>query len=85
MPLEELAWILRDLGGTPEEILADDGLLERMQGLLAADFAVNERYTYRPDPPLGIPIKAFGGRDDAAVELPQLARVETILDLRLPT
>jgi surfactin synthase thioesterase subunit len=73
LSLEELARLLRALGGTPEEILADDGLLEAMQPLFAADFALNERYIYRPDPPLGIPITAFGGRDDPTVELSQLA------------
>lgn len=71
--LGELARVLRDLGGTPEEILANDGLLRRMQPLLAADFSVNERYTYRPGPPLSIPITVFGARDDQTVELPRLA------------
>jgi medium-chain acyl-[acyl-carrier-protein] hydrolase len=87
LPLDELARVLRDLGGTPEEILANDGLLKRMQPLLAADFSVNERYTYRPGPPLNIPITAFGGRDDQTVELPRLAawREHTTADFTMRT
>lgn len=73
LSLEELARLLRELGGTPEELLADDGLLRRMHPLLIADFSVNERYTYRSAAPLDIPITAFAGRDDLAAEQSQLA------------
>jgi len=87
LSLEELARLLRDLGGTPEEILADDGLLRRMQPLLAADFWVNERYTYRPGQPLHVPITAFAGHDDVVAEPPQLAawREQTTVDFTMRT
>jgi surfactin synthase thioesterase subunit len=64
LSVPELAAFLRKLEGTPEAILADHGLLERMQPILAADFEVNECYTFRPDKPLDIPITAFAGRAD---------------------
>jgi surfactin synthase thioesterase subunit len=60
----ELEAFLRRLEGTPETILSDHGLLKWMQPLLAADFAVNECYTFQPDTPLDIPITAFVGRTD---------------------
>lgn len=87
LPLEELARLLRDLGGTPEVMLEDNGLLERMQPLLAADFSVNERYTYRSGQPLSIPITAFGGRDDITAEPSRLAawREQTTADFTMRT
>ncbi|WP_213453293.1 thioesterase II family protein [Rhizomonospora bruguierae] len=66
LPVPELAAFLRQLEGTPEAILNDPGLLERMRPILAADFDVNECYTFAPgdDTPLDIPITAFAGRTD---------------------
>lgn len=69
----ELSALLRRLGGTPEEVLADYDLLANMQPLLAADFAVNECYTYKPGPPLNIPITAFTGKADASADVTQMA------------
>lgn len=60
-----LAALLRQLGGTPEEVLQSPELLGRLQPLLAADFEVNENYAYSPQPPLDVPITAFAAtRDD---------------------
>ncbi|MGH3659014.1 MAG: thioesterase II family protein [Micromonosporaceae bacterium] len=64
LSVPELAAFLRKLEGTPEAILSDHGLLERMQPILAADFDVNECYTFQSDKPLDIPITAFVGRTD---------------------
>ncbi|HEY7145807.1 MAG TPA: alpha/beta fold hydrolase [Streptosporangiaceae bacterium] len=60
----ELASVLRRLGGTPEFMLEDHELLRQFQPLLAADFAVNEGYEYRPGTALDIPITAFAGTTD---------------------
>lgn len=64
----ELESFLRRLEGTPEAILSDHGLLKRMQPILAADFAVNECYTFEPGMPLDIPITAFAGRTDPCAD-----------------
>ena len=64
LPADELAVVLRRLGGTPEELLADPFLLELIQPLLVADFHVNEMYGYRAEPPLPVPITAFASTDD---------------------
>lgn len=55
---------LRELKGTPPEILADAELLQTMLPTLRADFSLSERYTYVHEPALGCPITAFGGRED---------------------
>lgn len=64
LPITELAAVLRRLGGTPEDVLLDPGILTLIQPLLAADFAVNEAYDYYAEPRLEVPITAFAGRSD---------------------
>jgi medium-chain acyl-[acyl-carrier-protein] hydrolase len=73
---DELAAVLRRIGGTPEEVLGNHRLLRMIQPLLAADFAVNERYTYRPGPPLATPITAFAATDDMGADVGQMAAWE---------
>lgn len=70
---DELAVVLRRMGGTPEEVLADPFMLERIQPLLVADFHVNEIYSYRAEPRLPIPITAFASTRDHFAEPGQVA------------
>jgi medium-chain acyl-[acyl-carrier-protein] hydrolase len=58
---------LRELNGTPEEVLENDELMQLLLPVLRADFALCETYVYRPEPPLDCPITAFGGLRDASV------------------
>lgn len=64
LPIAELAAVLRRLGGTPEDVLRNPGILALIQPLLAADFAVNEAYDYYAEPQLEVPITAFAGTSD---------------------
>src|SRR5690606_38041922 len=64
---------LRRLQGTPPEVLEDRELLELFLPLLRADFTVAETYQYTPEPPLPVPILAWGGREDPEVSQPELA------------
>jgi medium-chain acyl-[acyl-carrier-protein] hydrolase len=64
---------LRDLNGTPEELLRDEELMALMMPVLRADFALFETYEYREAPPLTVPITAFGGEADTAVSPTALA------------
>lgn len=59
LPVDELAGLLRRLGGTLEYVLENPEMLGLFQPLLAADFQVNEVYKYRAEPRLPIPITAF--------------------------
>ena len=63
---------LRQLNGTPEEVLNNDELMELLVPILRADFAVLENYHYTPEAPLKCPISVFGGLQDPEVELEQL-------------
>ncbi len=71
LPDDEFLLELRELNGTPEEVLRNDELLQLLLPVLRADFAACETYEYVPEAPLSCPIVAFGGIDDA--EVPQEA------------
>lgn len=55
---------LRDLQGTPEEVLQNEELMEFILPLLRADFTLAETHPYHEEPPFGLPISAFGGVED---------------------
>lgn len=74
LPEEEFRRRLRQLNGTPEEVLDHPELMELLGPLLRADFALNETYVEPPGEPLACPITAFGGDADPDV---------TVDDLRL--
>jgi medium-chain acyl-[acyl-carrier-protein] hydrolase len=58
---------LRALNGTPHEVLANAELMEMALPGLRADFELCETYVHTPEPPLNLPILAFGGLFDRDV------------------
>jgi medium-chain acyl-[acyl-carrier-protein] hydrolase len=70
--LEFLAKV-RNLGGTPEEILQKPELMELLLPIIRADFAVCEGYAYMTEEPLDCSITAFGGTDDGRVSRGELS------------
>lgn len=70
---------LRDLGGTPPEVLADPRLREALLATLRADLDVLAAPAPTPATPLDIPIHAFAGADDATARPESMAgwRAET--------
>jgi medium-chain acyl-[acyl-carrier-protein] hydrolase len=60
----EFVDVLRDLGGTPEEILQSPEIMDLVLPTLRADFEVVDGYRYVPRPVLDCPITVLGGRDD---------------------
>jgi len=54
-------------GGAPAEVLASAELMELLLPTIRADFAVNETYAYRSEPPLPVPLSALGGALDETV------------------
>jgi surfactin synthase thioesterase subunit len=60
---------LRHLEGTPEEVLANDELMDIMLPRLRADFTLYETYTYQNEPLLDLPFSIFGGTQDK--DIPQ--------------
>lgn len=56
---------VRDMGGTPAQVLADDKLLAALLPTLRADLTVLDTHKFHPAEPLDVPIRAFAGVDDA--------------------
>lgn len=64
LPDREFRARLRQLGGTPHEILDDDELMEVLLPVLRADFAAADTFAPPDRPPLPCPLAVFGGADD---------------------
>ncbi|MGC4986783.1 thioesterase II family protein [Streptomyces sp. DT193] len=60
----ELIRDMRELGGTPPQVLDDEDLLMALLPILRADLTVLASHPYRPSIPLDVPVHAFAGRDD---------------------
>ena len=58
---------LRNLHGTPEEVLANEELMQIAEPVLRADFQLCETYVYTADDPLEMPMNVFGGANDPDV------------------
>jgi medium-chain acyl-[acyl-carrier-protein] hydrolase len=67
LPEPEFLVKLRELNGTPEEVLQHAELMRLLIPVLRADFSVNETYVFRPEEPLDLGISAFGGLGDQEV------------------
>ena len=80
----ELIRELRDLQGTPEEVLANEELMSLTLPVLRADFLLCGRYKYRARPLLRCPLHVFAGEEDRASQEQLLAwRQETQGDFSL--
>jgi medium-chain acyl-[acyl-carrier-protein] hydrolase len=73
MSEEEFKAVLRDMEGTPEEILADVGLFRLVLPGLRADFSLGETYRFNHDRPLRVPATLFHGEHDDIAETQVLA------------
>ncbi|MBF8691761.1 thioesterase II family protein [Pseudomonas fulva] len=62
----ELIDELRELQGTPEQVLANDELMSLTLPILRADFLLCGTYAYRQRPALGCPLHVLGGEEDRA-------------------
>jgi len=67
LPEAEFIEKIRELNGTPEEVLQHTELMKLLIPVLRADFSVNETYVYREEEPLDIGISCFGGLGDKEV------------------
>ena len=72
LPDAEFKEKLKELDGTPVEVLEHQELMDILLPILRADFRMCEIYVYRPEPPLDIPITAFGGIKDISIKPEQV-------------
>jgi medium-chain acyl-[acyl-carrier-protein] hydrolase len=71
LALPQLIEHLRELGGTPPEVLAHERLMRLMTPAIRADLRMGDTYRWRGDSPLPIPIIALSGQTDD-LALPQV-------------
>ncbi|HEX7331340.1 MAG TPA: alpha/beta fold hydrolase [Pyrinomonadaceae bacterium] len=67
LPEPEFIERVRQLNGTPREVMDHPELMQLMIPLLRADFAVCETYQHQPEPPLKCPLTVLGGVQDAEI------------------
>ncbi|HEX9943792.1 MAG TPA: alpha/beta fold hydrolase [Thermoanaerobaculia bacterium] len=67
LPEPEFLVKLRELNGTPEEVLQHEELMRLLIPILRADFELNETYAYTAGDPLEAGISAYGGLGDEDV------------------
>lgn len=67
-----LAGYVRDLGGTPPEVLAEPGLLQALLPTLEADLTALTTAPGRPGVPLDMPIHAFAGTTDPVASIDRM-------------
>lgn len=65
LPQAEFLQKLKSLNGTPAAVLQNPELMELFYPVLRADFAMSERYVYRPGPALDCGLSVFGGLRDS--------------------
>ena len=67
LPHDRFVEELRDMQGTPDEVLASEELMELLVPILRADFALNASYDPGNQPPFDCPLVAYGGTTDVDV------------------
>ena len=85
LPHDEFLNALRRYAGTPEEVLQNAEIMELIEPVLRADFSLGETYAYTPEPPLDLPVSAYGGERDDEVDVEELEawREQTSREFRL--
>ena len=64
----ELIRALRQMNGTPSDVLANDELMDLILPTIRADFQMCEEYEFKSLRPLQMPIIAFAGEGDSSME-----------------
>jgi len=67
LPDEEFIARLQELGGLPEELMADPEMRAMLLPIMRADCKLSDTYPFKPAEALASPIFALGGEDDASV------------------
>lgn len=69
---DEVVGLLRRLGGTPEQILADRSVLRLILPPFRGDLTVRDTYGYQPQPQLDVPITAIAATADPRASVAQM-------------
>lgn len=66
---EALVEVLKEMGGAPLELLGSEHWRSRYLPMIRSDLRLSDAYEYRPEPPLGCPLRSYLGTDDALIHL----------------
>ncbi|MFT5392783.1 MAG: medium-chain acyl-[acyl-carrier-protein] hydrolase [Gammaproteobacteria bacterium] len=69
---------LRELNGTPSEVLEHPELMELLLPVLRADFELDDTYEMLPGPALGCDLSVIGATDDTEVSSDELSAWSTL-------
>lgn len=69
---DEVVGLLRRLGGTPEQILADHSVRRLILPPFRGDLTVRDTYDYKPQPQLDVPITAIAATADPRASVAQM-------------
>ena len=72
LPDQEFITALKNLNGTPVEVLENSELMDLYMPLLRSDFEISDKYRSTHDTPLDIPVSVFGGDDDRHISADDL-------------
>lgn len=67
LPKSDFLEKIRQLNGTPAELLEHDDLMELMEPILRNDFKLVETLSYKQDAKLNMPVYVMNGEDDSHV------------------
>ena len=73
LPHDDFLTRLKDLDGTPREVLDHPELMELLIPMLRADFELDDTYSMLPGPRLACPMSVYGGNEDPEVDAACLA------------
>ncbi|MCW3466330.1 thioesterase II family protein [Chitinophaga nivalis] len=80
LPIADFINIVREMDGSPAEVLQHEELLHYLEPILRADFKASELYRYEEKPPLDIPITVVTGtREVMSAESIRLWQQETTI------
>jgi surfactin synthase thioesterase subunit len=74
LPTQDFIEVLRQMGGCPEEILADDDMTSYFVPILRADFQAHASYLHEPAASLGLPFTALLGEADCETSRAEVGR-----------
>jgi medium-chain acyl-[acyl-carrier-protein] hydrolase len=70
---DELLYELGRLDGTPQAVIQNRELMQLLLPIIRADFSLDESLEYTQEPPLDLPMTAYGGWSDRDVEPARVA------------
>lgn len=84
LPKVEFREKLREIGGSPIEVLEHEQLMDFFEPILRADFQVVETYKHKPENPFNVPVSVLIGEEDkVSIEAAKMWQDETTEPIKI--